>query len=62
MKTLELAKLSSSDIKFDIDDVELRNEANEAIDLQSLLLKEKNIISLSFFYIRNYCKNTKMST
>lgn len=44
MKTLELAKLRSSDINFDIENIKLRSEADDAISSQSLLLKKKNIL------------------
>ena len=42
-KTLELAKLRSTDIKFDFENVNLMEETNEVIESQKLLLSEKKI-------------------
>jgi signal transduction histidine kinase len=42
-ETLELAKLRHSNIKFDIENVNLRAEAQDAIDTQKILLKENKI-------------------
>lgn len=42
-ETLQLAKLRSSDIKFDIKDVNLREESDAVIESQKLLLKEHKI-------------------
>jgi signal transduction histidine kinase len=42
-KTLELAKLRSTDIKFDFENVKLMEETNEVIESQKLLLSEKKI-------------------
>jgi len=41
--TLQLAKLRSSNIKFDIDDLDLREEVNDIIDSQMLILKDSDM-------------------
>jgi signal transduction histidine kinase len=42
-ETLQLAKLRSADVKFDFEDVKLREEAEGCVDSQKLLLKEHKI-------------------
>jgi signal transduction histidine kinase len=42
-KTLQLAKLRSSDVKFDIENLNLSNESNGVIESQKLLFKENKI-------------------
>ena len=42
-KTLQLAKLRSANIKFDIEDLNLKDETNEVIESQKIVLKENDI-------------------
>jgi len=43
-ETLQLAKLRSADVKFDFENVKLREEAEGCVESQKLLLKERNIM------------------